>query len=130
MLMRQIMHYDVEFRREEALCSQLSREALTAFQSRLEHGGQFDPTPMLDRPGGHWARKRSFPVLRALRFSKVLRISFDWTASPFGTISSWVRALMANRRPPRRGASPDGRRRAKPSRRNAKRPDGETIARA
>ena len=33
-------------------------------------------------------------------------------------------------RGPRRGASPKGRRCAKPSRRNAKRPDGETIARA
>ena len=36
---------------------------------------------------------------------------------------------MADRRP-RRGASPNGRRHAKPSSRNAKRHDGETIARA
>ena len=40
----------------------------------LEHGDQFDPTPMLDRPGVIWACKRSFPlygaqIFGALRFS-------------------------------------------------------------
>src|SRR6476620_8721049 len=46
--MRQIMHYDAEFRREEG-ASRLSREALT-FRSGARD--QFDPPSMLDRPGG------------------------------------------------------------------------------
>jgi hypothetical protein len=46
-LMRQIMHYDREFRREEAA----SAVALT------RSTGQFDPTPTLDRPGVIWACK-------------------------------------------------------------------------
>ena len=29
-----------------------------------------DPAPMLDGPGGHWACKRSFPLLRSLDFWK------------------------------------------------------------
>jgi hypothetical protein len=51
--MRGIMHYDVEFRREESTSrSRLSREALKSVQVDLSSADQFDPTPMLDRPGG------------------------------------------------------------------------------
>ena len=50
-LMRGIMRYDAEFRREELT----SREALTMV--RLFRA--FDPTPMLDRPGGHLAVQES-----------------------------------------------------------------------
>ena len=49
--MRGIMRYDAEFRREELT----SREALTMV--RLFRA--FDPTPMLDRPGGHLAVQKS-----------------------------------------------------------------------
>jgi hypothetical protein len=51
--MRQIMNYDAEFRREEAASAVLSREALTTGTN-----DQFDPTPMLDRPGVIGACKR------------------------------------------------------------------------
>jgi hypothetical protein len=32
---------------------------------RVEHGNQFDPGATLEGRWGHWARKRSFPLLRA-----------------------------------------------------------------
>jgi hypothetical protein len=48
-LMRQIMHYDAEFRR--GLRNRLSREALTAVSDRVAQRIKFDPTPILDRPG-------------------------------------------------------------------------------
>ena len=45
----------------------------------------FRPSPMLDRPGGHWARKGAQKIVASvagLRFLEALRISFDWTAAP------------------------------------------------
>ena len=60
-LMRQIMHYDARVSpRRGDLRSRLSREALTAV--RIDWStGQFDPTPMLDRPGGHLAARKNLP---------------------------------------------------------------------
>src|SRR6478672_8431225 len=48
-LMRQIMHYEGEFRREEAT-STISSQA--SGSERVEYGDQFDPTPTLDNGGG------------------------------------------------------------------------------
>ena len=40
-------------------------------QSRITAGGEVSrPHTMLDRPGGHWACKRSLPLLRNLDFWK------------------------------------------------------------
>src|SRR6476619_3596975 len=47
---------------------QLSQSALRRSTDGVSHGVQFDPTPTLDGPGGHWARKRSFPLLRGSDF--------------------------------------------------------------
>ena len=51
-LMRQIMHYDAEFRHEDATFAVGSREALTAVRVRLEHGDQFDPRATPEGQGG------------------------------------------------------------------------------
>ena len=46
------MHYDKEFRREESTSAVgSSANALTVVRIELQHEDQFDPTPMLDRPG-------------------------------------------------------------------------------
>ena len=50
-LMRQIMHYDAEFRREgRPPQSALARS--TDRSDRMERWDQYDLTPTLDRPGG------------------------------------------------------------------------------
>ena len=48
-LMRQIMHYDAEFRREEATA---------AVGSHAKHSRPSRLSPMLDRPGGHLGASR------------------------------------------------------------------------
>ena len=60
--MRQIMHYDGEFRREEATPQSALTRSPDGGSGSTEHGVQFDPTPMLDRPGGHWACKSKSPA--------------------------------------------------------------------
>ena len=53
-LMRQIMHYDADFavkRRPPQLALARSTDGDSG---RLEREDEFGPTPMLDRPGGHF----------------------------------------------------------------------------
>ena len=71
-LMRQIMHYDGEFRREEAISavgSSAKTDALArsadSGSGRLEHGDQFDPTPRWTGLGS-FGRAR-FKNLRTIR---------------------------------------------------------------
>jgi hypothetical protein len=56
-LMRQIIHYDAEFRREEATSAVSSHAKHWGAFGSTGALGQFDPPPMLDRRGGSWARK-------------------------------------------------------------------------
>ena len=49
--MRGIMHYDAEFRREEAIPAASSHANTEGRSGRLERWCNSDPPPMLDRPG-------------------------------------------------------------------------------
>jgi hypothetical protein len=52
--MRAVMNYEAEFPREEATTSASAlSEALMAVRVEWGTWHHFDPTPMLDRPGGH-----------------------------------------------------------------------------
>ena len=69
--MRQIMHYDAEFRREEGdLRSRLSREALTA-------SGLPNLTPRVNagQAGRSFGAQKIVPSVTGFRFLKALRIS-------------------------------------------------------
>ena len=73
-LMRQIMHYDGEFRREEATSQSALTRSTDGGSIRVEHGDQFNPTPQWTGPGGIGrAKDRSLcygaQILGALRFS-------------------------------------------------------------
>ena len=67
-LMRQIMHYDVEFRREEAISAVSSHAKHRPRFGSTGALGQFDPLPTLDQGCLPWRCKRSFPVLRGSDF--------------------------------------------------------------
>jgi hypothetical protein len=66
--MRQIMHYDKEFRREVAT-TQSAQAPSTGGSDRMEHGNQCDPTPMLDRPGV--IRRRTQPRTAARQLQNI-----------------------------------------------------------
>ena len=56
-LMRQIMHYDVEFRREEATSAVGSTRSTDGGSGRLEHGANSTP-PHAGQAGGSFGRAR------------------------------------------------------------------------
>ena len=68
-LMRQIMHYDTEFRREEATSAVGSSAKHRPRFGSSGASDQFDPTPTMDRPGGHWACLNQSRASRRLRCS-------------------------------------------------------------
>ena len=51
-LMRQIMHYDAEFRREGRPPQSALVRSTDGSSGRVEHGSQFDPSGTLDNAGG------------------------------------------------------------------------------
>ena len=74
-LMRQIMHYDKEFRREVATSAVGSSAKHWRFGSNGARG-PMRPHPMLDRPGGLWAcMSRCGRMVSSLQ---KIRLSSDW----------------------------------------------------
>ena len=60
----EIMHYDAEFRREEATPhSQLSRETLRAVRVGA---GAIRPSPHAGQAGGHWGVQKIVPSVTGL----------------------------------------------------------------
>ena len=53
--MRQIMHYDAEFRREEAASAVALTRSTDGGSDRVAQRIKFDP-PLLGQAGGRWAR--------------------------------------------------------------------------